>query len=117
MKHKVLLLGLGFWGKNWLNLIQKTDRCELAGVAGSTTEIEHACTQNGVDRKITFTDYKEAIDKTDADIAVIVIPAVMHADAAKRAMAKGINVIMEKPLAVDINQAQELLDVKKANGK
>lgn len=35
MKTKVSLLGLGFWGRNWLELILRTDRVVLAGVAGA----------------------------------------------------------------------------------
>lgn len=115
MKHKILLLGMGFWGTHWLELIQKTERCELVGLAGSALEIEDACKKYGVERNIIFSDYKEAIEKTKADIAVIVIPAVLHADAAKRALAKGINIIMEKPLSMNINEAQELLDAKIEN--
>ncbi len=33
---KVLLLGLGFWGRNWLELILRTDKSGQAGVAGGS---------------------------------------------------------------------------------
>lgn len=115
MKHKVLLLGLGFWGIRWLELIQSTSRSELVGVAGSPQELDRACNEYGVSRDIAFQDYKEAIDRVQADLVVIVIPAVLHADAAKRAMAKGMNIIMEKPLAMSIEEAKELLAVKSAH--
>ncbi|MGA2547661.1 MAG: Gfo/Idh/MocA family oxidoreductase [Rectinemataceae bacterium] len=115
MKHKVLLLGLGFWGIRWLELIERTGRCELAGVAGSQEEIERACTQFGVAKSKAFLDYREAIAATDASIAIIVIPAILHADAAKLALGKGLNIIVEKPLAMSMGEARELLSAKAAN--
>ncbi len=115
MTHKILLLGLGFWGVRWLDLIQNTERCELVGVAGSAAEIERACTDHGVAKEITYSDYKAAIENSQADIVIIVIPAVLHADAAKRAMDKGIHIIMEKPLAMNIDEAQLLVDAKVAH--
>ena len=53
MKHRVLLLGLGFWGSRWLELILKTDRSELAGIAGSEQELKQACEKYGIDPAIT----------------------------------------------------------------
>lgn len=114
MKHKILLLGLGFWGNFWLDNIQNNNKCELVGVAGDQAGIDIACEKYGFSNSITF-DYKEAIDKTDATIAVIVIPAVFHCDAAKRAMEKGMNVIMEKPLSLNMEEANILLETKKNN--
>lgn len=112
MKHKVLLLGMGFWGRRWLELILKTDRCELAGAAGSPKEMEEICQSYGIDPSITFTDFKEAIAKTEADIAVIVLPGVLHFEADRLALEKGMNLITEKPLAMDMEEAKGLLKLK-----
>ena len=81
MKHKILLLGMGFWGRRWLDLIQKTERCELAGIAGSPAEMEELCSTYRVDPAKTFTDFREAIARTDAGIAVVVLPGALHFEA------------------------------------
>lgn len=112
MKHKILLLGMGFWGRRWLELIRKTDRCELAGVAGSPAEMEEIRGTYGIDPAKTFTDFKEAIAKTDAEIAVVVLPGVLHFEADKLALEKGMNLITEKPLAMDLEEAKGLLELK-----
>lgn len=112
MKHKILLLGLGFWAHFWLKVIDNTDNVELAGITGTEAEIEKACAEYGISKDIAYTDYKEAIEKADADIMVIVIPAALHADAAKRGMDKGLNIIMEKPLATSLEEARDLLEYK-----
>lgn len=112
MKHKILLLGLGFWANFWLKVISQTENAELAGITGTEAEIEKACKEYGISKKIAYTDYKEAIEKADADIMIIVIPAALHADAAKRGMDKGLHIIMEKPLATSLEEAKELLAYK-----
>jgi len=112
MKHKILLLGLGFWAQNWLKVIDQTENVELVGVAGSEEQVENVCKEYGIPKEIAFTDYKEAIEKTDAEIMVIVIPAALHVDAAKRGMDKGFHIIMEKPLATSLEEAKELLAYK-----
>lgn len=117
MKHRILLLGLGFWARFWLKVIEQTDNVELAGITGSAEEIEKASEEFGISKSIMFTDYKEAIEKTDADIMVIVIPMSLHADAAKRGMDRGFNIIMEKPLATSLAEARELLEYKRKHPK
>jgi len=112
MKHKILLLGMGFWGRRWLELILKTSRCELAGAAGSPAEMEEICRVYGIDPAVTFTDFKEAIAKTQADIAVVVLPGVLHFEADRLALEKGMNLITEKPLAMNMEEAKELLELK-----
>ncbi|MDO4270169.1 MAG: Gfo/Idh/MocA family oxidoreductase [Eubacteriales bacterium] len=112
MKHRVLLLGLGFWGRNWIELISKTDRCELAGVAGAEQELRQIAAQYQVPESICFTDFREAIRKTQAEIAIIVIPGALHFEADTMALEHGMNVITEKPLAMNIEQAEQLLEAK-----
>lgn len=112
MKHKVLLLGLGFWANFWLKVIQQTENVELAGITGTEAEIEKVCKEYGFSKDIAYSDYKEAIEKADAEIMIIVIPAALHADAAKRGMDKGLHIIMEKPLAASLDEARELLEYK-----
>jgi predicted dehydrogenase len=112
MKHKVLLLGLGFWGSRWLKLILKTECSELAGVAGSGKELEQVRSLYKIDPSITFTDFREAIAKTDAEIAVVVLPGVLHLEADSLALKKGMHVITEKPLAMNLDEADTLMELK-----
>lgn len=117
MKHRILLLGMGFWGSLWLKNILSNSRCTLAGVAGSEDELEKACAEHGISPALTFTDFREAIANTEADIAVVVLPGVLHFEADKLALEKGMHVITEKPLAMDIEQAEALLALKAQHPK
>lgn len=112
MKTKVLLLGLGFWGRNWMELISRTDRVELAGVAGSEEELVDVKEKYQLSDDMLFTDFKDAIRETDAQLAIVVIPGKLHFEADKLAMEKGMNIITEKPLAMNIDEAKKLLEIK-----
>jgi len=112
MKHRILLLGLGFWGSRWLRLINESDRCELAGMAGSAEEVDKLCASFGIDKSIAFTDFRKAIADISADIAVVVLPGKLHVEADILALEKGMHVITEKPLAMSMEEAKRLLDYK-----
>lgn len=112
MKTKVLLLGLGFWGRNWMDLISRTERVELAGVAGSEAELEDVKKKYGLSDDMLYTDFRDAIAKSDAQLAIVVIPGKFHFEADMMAMEKGMNVITEKPLAMNLEEAKKLLEMK-----
>lgn len=117
MKRKVLLLGLGFWGKNWMELIDRTEEVELAGVAGAEFELKEMQEKYGLAEDVLYTDFKDAIEKSGAELAIVVIPGRLHFEADKLAMEKGMHVITEKPLAMDLEEAKGLLEIKKKHPK
>ena len=115
MKHKVLLLGIGYWGKKWLPIIMQNPNCELVGVAGSEIELAYAEENYNLKKEMQYTDFKQAITNAKANIAIIVIPAVLHFEAASMALAHNMNVITEKPLANNLEEAEKLLEIKKGH--
>ncbi len=108
-------MGLGFWGRRWIGIIMDSQRVELSGFCGTKEETESICAQYGISRDLAYTDYKEAIEKTDSQIAVNVLPGVLHFDADKLALEKGLHIITEKPLAMSMDEANALLKIKAAN--
>ncbi len=112
MKTKVLLLGLGFWGRNWMELINRTERVVLAGVAGSERELADVKEKYSLSDDVLYTDFREAIQNCDAELAIVVIPGKLHFEADKLAMEKGMNIITEKPLASNLDEAKKLLEIK-----
>lgn len=109
MKYKVLLLGLGFFGRQWWEHLSKDEECEIVAATGgeaSVKKIEEMGYQVNIP---VYRDYREAIEKTDADFVVIVLPTQYHTDAAKRAIARGMHVLSEKPLTINRDDALDAL--------
>lgn len=111
--YNVLLLGLGFWGSNWIRAITGSDNCRLTGIAGADEDIKRLSAELDLSSCEIYTDFHTAIEKADADIAVIALPTALHVEAAKSALARGLNVICEKPLAPSMEQARDLLKAKR----
>ena len=107
MPTRVLLLGLGFWGRQWYEVLSRSTDCTLVGVAATPRGLQEVGL-GGASEPPAFTDYREAIDTVDADAVVIVLPTVLHVDAGMRALANGFHVLSEKPVAMDLAGATQL---------
>lgn len=57
------------------------------------------------------TDDGSLIESPDVDAVIILTPITTHATLAKRALLAGKHVLLEKPLATDIHDARELVDL------
>ena len=64
--------------------------------------------------KRTYSDLNEAMNSSD-NIIDMVMPHYMHRDLAVRAMNQGKNVLIEKPVAVSLEEAREMINISKKN--
>lgn len=109
MAMRILLLGLGFWGSRWYEVIERSEGWALAGAVGAPKDLAAL----GLGRSggpPTWTDYRAAIAEAEADAALIVLPTALHIDAGIRALERGFHVLSEKPLASDLSGAITLRD-------
>ncbi|MDE0758178.1 MAG: Gfo/Idh/MocA family oxidoreductase, partial [Pseudomonadales bacterium] len=56
-----------------------------------------------------FKDYREMFDNADIDAVLIATPTMNHAEMAQQAIERGLPIMMEKPLAMSVLQAEMLL--------
>lgn len=63
----------------------------------------------------TYTDYKEMLEKEDLDIVTIATESGYHAEIAIYAMKKGVNVAIEKPMAMSIDDADKMIKTAEEN--
>lgn len=64
----------------------------------------------------TYSDYQMLLAELDVDVAHICLAHNLHAPAVIAAAEKGVNVICEKPMALDADEARRMLDAVKASG-
>jgi len=62
-----------------------------------------------------LTDIDAVLARQDVDIVTVALPNYVHYEYAKKALAAGKNVIVEKPMCLRLDQADELLALAKAN--
>jgi predicted dehydrogenase len=62
-----------------------------------------------------YTDYKKMLDNENIDVVTIATESGYHAEIAIYAMNRGKNVIVEKPMALSIKDADDMIEVAKKN--
>lgn len=63
-----------------------------------------------------YADYKEMLDKEQPELVSIATESGLHAEIALYCIEKGVNVIIEKPMAMNIDDAQRIIDLSKEKG-
>ena len=70
---------------------------------------------NELDEVIEISDYKKVLEKVKIDVAIISTESGYHEEIGLYFLENGVNLIIEKPLAMSIEGAQKLVDTAKKN--
>ena len=118
-KLGVALVGLGYYSTDLLApALQLTERCYLAGiVTGSPAKAEKWKKQfNLADKNIyNYSNFDSVANNPDIDVIYIVLPPSMHAEYSIRAANAGKHVWCEKPMAMTVNECQQMIDACNKN--
>ncbi len=110
---RTAVIGLGFIGAVHVEQIRRIPYVEVVAVVDAFGAEERA-KQMGV--PAAFSDYKEMMDTVKPDCVHICTPNFMHREIALAAFERGINVVCEKPMAMNAEEAQEMADAAKKSG-
>ena len=64
-----------------------------------------------------YTDYKEMIEKEELDYVDSALPTYLHAQFAIYAMERGLHVLSEKPMALTLNECENMIEASFRTGK
>jgi UDP-N-acetylglucosamine 3-dehydrogenase len=101
---KVGLVGLGMMGRNHLRILTSLDGIELVGVADPLAKEDIGNSLRGHE---TFTAYRDLLDR-GLDYCVIAAPTGFHREISVEALNRGVNCLIEKPVAVNYEEALEI---------
>jgi UDP-N-acetyl-2-amino-2-deoxyglucuronate dehydrogenase len=106
-KFKLALVGCGRISKNHFEALRKVEGLTLTAVCDIVPERAKAAgEQEGV---ACFTSYDEMLERADCDVVSVCTPSGMHAAQGALAAHAGKHVITEKPMAISLGQADELV--------
>jgi predicted dehydrogenase len=103
---KVAVIGVGHVGRHHARLYAELAGVELAGVVD--IQNQRAEEIAALYETTPFADYRELFGKVDA--VSLAVPTVEHARIGVDLMHHGIDVLVEKPMAATLEQAQALID-------
>ncbi|NTU43597.1 MAG: Gfo/Idh/MocA family oxidoreductase [Nitrospirales bacterium] len=114
---KVGVIGVGYLGKHHARIYSQLSLVEggvqLVGVADP--DLERAAEigrEYGCD---SFGDYRDLLDRADA--VSIVTPTTFHHDIAMACLKEGKDLLIEKPVTVTVEEADELVEVSERAGR
>jgi len=118
VKNKInfALIGCGYWGPNFIRVIQNSESAFLSQVC-DTDENKMA----GLKAKhpgLEFTgNLEDIIANPEIEAVVVCTPANTHFDISKKLLLSGKHVLCEKPLANNATQCLELDTISRQTGK
>ncbi len=103
---RILVLGLGFFGRNWLKEIVACPECEVAGVVAKHPDLLATVGEEfRVPPSRRFPTIEEGLEGSGAQAVVVALPEMVHKAAIVAALERGLHVLTEKPLAMDMTEA------------
>ncbi len=109
---KVGIIGTGGMGSVHVNEWKALKDVEIVAVCDVTKEHADRHVEGNIK---AYYDYKEMLEKENFDIIDVCTPTYLHKEVSIAAMNKKINVICEKPLALNVDEAKEIYSVAKEN--
>ena len=87
----------------------KVSGCKITALCDiNETALNQTAERLGIDEEHRFTDYKALVDCGDIDAVEICTPNYLHVPIAEYAVSKGFPINIEKPLALDSDEAERL---------
>ena len=104
-KTRVAVIGVGDFGRNHARVYRTLENCELVGVVDSNAERAAQVAAEFGTRVVA--DYRELFGAVDA--VSVAVPTVQHARIGCELLEQGIDVLVEKPMAVSLAEADALV--------
>jgi len=110
---KVAVVGVGHLGKEHARLYAALPDVELVGVVDILQPRAEEIA--GLYKTAPFTDYRQILDKVDA--VTLAVPTTDHGRIGVDLLEHGVDVLIEKPIATSIEEAQVLIDAAARNDR
>lgn len=108
------LVGAGGIAQAYAQVFQDTDAADLVAVADIRADAAEAIAQSlGC---ASYASHLEMVEAEELDAVLVCTPPSTHPDIAVELTALGLNVLCEKPLAIDSESARRMFDAAALNG-
>jgi myo-inositol 2-dehydrogenase / D-chiro-inositol 1-dehydrogenase len=103
---RAAIVGAGWIAEEHVAIVRRLDDVELAGVCD--VDLERARRLAG--DTAVYTDWHELLDRESLDCLFVCTPPLLHREVTVEALARGIDVYLEKPIARGLDDAQAIAD-------
>ena len=109
-KLTIGIIGLGYWGPNWLRNTLVHPSFDLAWIVDTNQlTLEKFKNMYGLSQNQVNSNLDKAFELKIPDLVLISTPPATHFELGKLALNSGANVIIEKPVGLNTDETQELV--------
>jgi len=110
---RVGIVGLGVMGKSHARILDDMDQADLVAVCDPTEEAMAWAKK----RRLTgYRSYREMFEREKLEAVTVAVPTRFHLEVGLAAIECGLQVMMEKPIATDLEEAQQLVAAARRKG-
>lgn len=114
---KIGVAGLNHGHVGWVFEADKRPDVEIVGIAEPNRELaERYVKQHGLSKELIFDTLEEMLEKTKPEAVTGFGSTFAHLEIVQKCAPKGVHVMVEKPLAVSLAHAQEMVQLAREHG-
>ncbi|PTY01793.1 gfo/Idh/MocA family oxidoreductase [Verrucomicrobia bacterium LW23] len=121
MNTKWKIAGINFDHMHMGDLLRKVfehSNAEIVGVSDERPDrMEDTVRKFGIPRQRVFTDYRECMEKARPDLVILCPATALHAEWTERIAPYGAHILVEKPFAASLAEADRMIAALAATGK
>lgn len=104
---KAGLIGCGKISAGHIRAFEAAEDAKIVAACDLSDEnLKVVCDKTGA---VGYKDYKELLEKEELDLAVIALPHFLHSDATCYAAACGVDVFLEKPMGISVEDCEKMV--------
>jgi predicted dehydrogenase len=110
-KYNIGVIGAGWIAKAHMGFLQQTGRAHISWIAARNPgNLEEVRSAYHIPNKTN--DYREILNDPDVDVVLITTPPDLHKEMFIECVKAGKHVLLEKPMALHIEELEEMMAVK-----
>ena len=114
LQSNIAVVGVGYWGRNLVRNFHSLGA--LAALCDVEMSVEASYREKY--RDVTFYDnFGKVLSDPSVKAVALATPAVSHYEMARKALQAGKDVFVEKPLAIDVEQGENLVQIAEQLGR
>src|SRR5947207_7236316 len=103
---RVAIIGAGWIAAEHAAILRRLEDVELTAVC----DIDEQRARELADSGAVYTDWRELLDRETPDAVFVCTPPKLHRDPAVEALARGVHVYLEKPIARGLDDARAIVE-------
>ncbi len=114
---RVGLIGFGLWGPHYARILAGTMTSARLAACAEPAASRLAAFERMFPAARAYADYGRLLRDGDVDAVIVATPTSTHRDVVERCLDAGVHVLVEKPLASTVPDAEALAAMEKGSGR